>query len=162
MQVPRIIEHRGKWAFKVDGTRLSTGYEATAENREVAEKKAAHIVKAMTFEVNGETVKGGLILVGVGAAARRRVRRDRQESVGIARSGGSPSHARLLPESDHPSPRRASISASRPMPVAPVRARRVANRSSASICAAWIGTAIQKLRQRHTSAPSASPPSTDR
>ena len=48
------------------------------------------------------------------------------------------------------------------MPDAPVRKRSVQKRSSSTICAAWIGTAIQNERHRHTSAPSASPPRIER
>ena len=53
----RIVKHRGKWAVRVDGKRLSTGLDATAENREAAERTARDILdaaKRQSVETVGE------------------------------------------------------------------------------------------------------------
>ena len=66
---------------------------------------------------------------------------------------------RLFPASYIPvnAVRKASI----PKPLAPVRIRRLHQKSKASICTECIGTAIQKARQRQTSAPRTTPPTRD-
>lgn len=46
----RIVEHRGKWAIRIEGKRLSTGYDATEENRGDAERQARKILAARAKE----------------------------------------------------------------------------------------------------------------
>lgn len=44
----KLTEHRGKWSVRIDGRRLSTGYDATAEYREDAQRAASEIVDALS------------------------------------------------------------------------------------------------------------------
>ena len=39
----RIVNHRGKWAARIGGKRYSTGFAATEDNRDAAERAADHI-----------------------------------------------------------------------------------------------------------------------
>lgn len=43
----RLVQHRGKWALRHDGKRLSTGVDARPECRDLAERKAREILKAI-------------------------------------------------------------------------------------------------------------------
>ena len=56
MEAPRIVQHRGKWVIRLDGNRYSTGYDASEENRDAAERKASAIAKALTFTPQGDKV----------------------------------------------------------------------------------------------------------
>lgn len=51
-----LTRHRDKWAVRIDGKRLSTGYDATPENRGAAEQKAREIIRTYTQQTYGDTV----------------------------------------------------------------------------------------------------------
>lgn len=55
----RLVRHRGKWAVRVqlgnNWKRLSTGLDASAENRESAERKGREIERSLTVQAYGET-----------------------------------------------------------------------------------------------------------
>ena len=36
----RLVEHRGKWAVRIEGKRFSAGFDATDDNYQSAERKA--------------------------------------------------------------------------------------------------------------------------
>lgn len=50
----RLVNHREKWAVRIQGRRFSTGYDATEENREAAERAARATIKALTAQSVGD------------------------------------------------------------------------------------------------------------
>lgn len=53
----RLTKHRGKWAVRIeDGRKFSTGLDATAENRALAERKASEVVASLIHASEQSTV----------------------------------------------------------------------------------------------------------
>lgn len=50
----RLVEHRGKWAARIEGKRYSTGIDAKPENREAAEREARKIFDSLKGPVSRE------------------------------------------------------------------------------------------------------------
>lgn len=47
----RLVRHRGKWAVRIEGRRLSTGYDCEPEHREAAERQARKIIAELRAPV---------------------------------------------------------------------------------------------------------------
>lgn len=52
----RLVRYRRKWAVRIDGKRLSTGYDATPENREAAERAGREILAERARALTGDSV----------------------------------------------------------------------------------------------------------
>lgn len=52
----RLGRHRGKWALRIDGKRLSTGVDARAEYRDLAERAAREILRAKAAAAPADTI----------------------------------------------------------------------------------------------------------